>query len=293
MPCAACYSPHTGAYLRGVRDDTRAALRGLARNRSALIVANLLFLPWFLVMVTGRNTNPWAALAEIFGIIAVYWFFTRRPAGENLPVQRPLGETALALALVAAWMLFRIGQYAHVYTLPQVSAASIRDVYETVIPKLLEMFLLPLAIWLGLRYTLRQLGLLGRARAWLPALVPGAVLVAWGLYNHNPFQLWDRIVFFYLGAGLPEEFLFRSVLQSRLQVLLASPAWALYLAALVFGASHIPINLSTATPENWVSAFESAFTFQLGVGFALGFAFQRTRNLLPLTVLHALIDAAP
>jgi membrane protease YdiL (CAAX protease family) len=31
----------------------------------------------------------------------------------------------------------------------------------------------------------------------------------------------------------------------------------------------------------------------MGVGFALGFAFQRTRNLWPLTLIHALIDAAP
>lgn len=280
-------------YLRAILIDAKTTTRDFARNRSALIVANLLLLPWFLAIVSGRNTNPFPALGEIFGIMFVYWFFTRRRAMEMLPVRKPIIESAIALALVLLWMLFRVGQYAPWYELPRTAFLSINDIYETIVPKLFEMVLVPLAIWLSLRYRPRELGLRAGWRDWIPALIPSAVLIFIGLQNNRPQAWWESAVYFYFGAGLPEEFLFRGILQSRLEALLKNPIWGLYLASFVFGASHLPINLSNASATNWLSAFESAFTFQLSVGFALGFAFQRVRNILPLTVIHTLINAAP
>jgi membrane protease YdiL (CAAX protease family) len=280
-------------FWRELRQDAGHDLRAFARNRSALLVTILLLLPWFAVMVTGRNTNPWLSQGEILGIILVYWFFTRRQATEWLTVRRPVVETALALALVLLWMLFRVGQYTSLYTLPQVRFGPLKDIYETIVPKLLEMVLLPLALWFGLRYRPRDLGLDLNLRRWLPALPILLALTVLGLSSHKPQEFWDRIVYFFLGAGLPEELLFRGILQSRVEALVKNPAWAVYLAALVFGASHLPINLSNARPEDWLSAFESAFTFQMSVGFALGYAFYRARSLFPLMVVHTLIDAAP
>lgn len=273
--------------------DARDAVRALANNRSALIVANLLLLPWFAVIISGRNTNPLPALGEILGIMFVYWFVTRRRTMEMLPVQRPIIETAMALALVLIWMMFRIGQYADLFKLPQLGLLSVKDIFETIVPKLVEMTILPLAVWLSLRYGPSELGLRARLRDWIPALVPLAVLIWVGLNNNRPQEWWESCVYFFFGAGLPEELLFRSILQTRLEVLLKNPIWGLYLASLVFGASHLPINLSNTSANNWISAFESAFTFQLSVGFALGFAFQRVRNVLPLSILHTLINAAP
>ncbi|MBI4674897.1 MAG: CPBP family intramembrane metalloprotease [Chloroflexi bacterium] len=280
-------------YFRDFIQDSKHDARAFAQNRSALMVANLLLLPWFLVIVTGRNLEAWQPLAVVFGVMFAYWFFTRQRVSELLPVRQPIIESALALALVLAWMLFRIGQYANVYELPQLSVAAIPDVFETIAPKLIEMVILPLALWLALRYRPRELGIRIAWRAWIPALAPMAALIFLGLHNNKPGEWWDSLIYFFLGAGLPEEFLFRGLLQARLEALLKNPAWALYLAAFVFGASHLPINLSGARPDNWLSAFESAFTFQLSVGFALGYAFYRVRNLAPLMVLHTLIDAAP
>jgi len=280
-------------YLQALILDSKHDARAFAQNRAALIVANLLLLPWFVVIVTGRNLNAWQPLAEVFGILFVYWFFTRRQASEMLPVRQPLIESALALALVLVWMLFRIGQYANVYELPEFRVAAIPDVYETIVPKLIEMVILPLALWSAMRYRPRELGLRFAWRAWIPALAPMAVLIYLGLQNNKPGEWWDSLIYFFLGAGLPEEFLFRGLLQSRFEALFKNPAWAIYLAALVFGASHLPINLGNARPENWFSAFESAFTFQLSVGFALGYAFYRVRSLPPLMVIHTLINAAP
>lgn len=280
-------------FVRGIFFDAKISARAFARNRSALIVANLLLLPWFLVMVTGRNTNPWNAFGLIFGIMFVYWFCTRGRAVELLPISRPIIETALALGLVLVWMLFRIGQYGNLYELPRLVILGNKDLYETIVPKTIEMVLLPLALWLALRYRPRDLGLRADWRGWVPALVLILVFVVYAVMSSKQQQWWQNIVYFYFGAGLPEEFTFRGILQPRLETLLKNPAWGLYLASFVFGASHLPINLANASANNWISAFESAFTFQLSIGFALGFAFQRVRNVMPLTIIHTLIDAAP
>lgn len=280
-------------YLRAILIDAKTTTRAFARNRSALIVANLLLLPWFLAIVSGRNTNPFPAFGEIFSILFVYWFFTRRRAVETTAVRLPLLETALALALVLLWMLFRIGQYTNLYALPVVALANLRDISDTIAPKLLEMVILPLALWFALGYRPRELGLRAQRFDWLPPLLPMAALLYFGFQNHSPVEWWNRFVYFLLGAGIPEEILFRGLVQTRLMALLKNPSWSLYLAALVFGMSHLPINLSGARPDNWLSAFESAFTFQMTIGFALGYAYYRVRSLPPLMLLHALINAAP
>jgi membrane protease YdiL (CAAX protease family) len=280
-------------YFRNFTQDVRRDARAFAQNRSALSVALLLLLPWFAVIVTGRNLYAWQLLAEIFGIMAAYWFFTRRREVETTRVRQPIIETAIALALVLIWMLFRIGQYTNLYALPEVNVANVRDVMDTVAPKLIEMVLIPLALWLALGYRPRELGLRSLRWDWVPPLIPMAVLMFVGLQNHAPVEWWNRLVYFLFGAGVPEEFLFRGILQTRLVALVKNPSWGLYLAALVFGISHLPINLSNAQPDNWFSAFESAFTFQMSVGFALGYAYYRVRSLPPLMILHTLINSAP
>lgn len=280
-------------FFQNLNYDIRRDTRAFARNRSALVVANLLVLPWAWVIVSGRNLNAWQYFLQVLAIMVLYWFFTRRREMETVPVRQPLIESAIALALVLVWMLFRIGQYTDVYELPEWRVASVEDVLDTVVPKMLEMFFVPLAIWLALRYRPSDLGLRSKRFDWVPALLPIAALIFVGLRNNKPDEWWDSIVYFFFGAGVPEEFLFRGIVQTRLEALLKSPAWGLYLGALVFGVSHLPINLSTARPDNWLSAFESALTFQMTVGFALGYCYQRVRSLPPLMVIHTLIDAAP
>lgn len=282
-----------GYEVRQFGTDIKAAIAAFAKNRSALIVANLLLLPWFAVIVSGHNTNPFPALGEIFGLIFVYWFFTRRGEIARVRVAHPIGEAAIALALVLVWVLFRIGQYSNVYKLPTVPILATHELFETIFPKMVEMFLLPLVIWLFLRYRPRELGLRFNWRDWIPAVVPIVLLVIIGLSDHN-FRTWfENSIYFFFGAGLPEEFLFRSILQTRLEALFRNPLWAIYFGALIFGASHLPINLSGASANNWLSAFETAFTFQMSVGFAIGFAYQRVRNIIPLTIIHTFINAAP
>lgn len=280
-------------YVGNAVTDMKTAVRSFARDRSALLVTDLALLPWLATILVHRDLNVWVPLTEIFGIILVYWFFTRRDALAYLPVHTPLVETAVVLIFVLVWMLFRIGQYANLFSMLSPASGVCDDLIDTIIPKMIEMVVLPLAIFLAWKYSPRDLGLNIPRREWLPALIPLAILLWWGLSVHSPQILLSRSLCFYFGAGLPEEFLFRALLLTRVQALVRNPAWALFLSSLIFGASHLPIDLHGVTAQNWQTAFETAFTFQMGIGLALGYAFQRTRSLLPLTFIHTLIDAAP
>lgn len=282
-----------GQALRQLVQDARDTIRDFARNRSALIVANLLLLPWFLVIITGRNQDASPALAEIFAIIFVYWLLTRRRTAELDTVRAPIIESAIALALVLLWMLFRIGQFQNFFTLPKLPILTSYELFETIVPKMLEMVVVPLSIWFALRYRPYDLGLRLNWRDWISALLLILALIILGLGNNKPQEWVESAVFFYFGAGLPEELLFRGLLQTRLVALVKNPAWGLYLAAFIFGASHLPINLSNTSADNWLSAFDSAFTFQLSIGFALGYAYYRVRSIIPLTFIHTFINSLP
>jgi membrane protease YdiL (CAAX protease family) len=101
-------------------------------------------------------------------------------------------------------------------------------------------------------------------------------------------------------AGLIEEFFYRSILQSRLSVLLRSPTGGIVVSALIFGLSHAPgLYLrgaeSEGIDEQLPLLFWSAYTiaFMSIAGIFLGIVWQRTRNLWVVMALHTMIDLLP
>jgi membrane protease YdiL (CAAX protease family) len=101
----------------------------------------------------------------------------------------------------------------------------------------------------------------------------------------------QRSVEFFFGAGLPEEVLFRALLLTRLEAWWRNSAWALLGSSIIFGLTHLPINFLVFSPNNLDEAWITLLTFQMGMGAAFGFAYQRIRNVLPLAWLHALVNA--
>jgi membrane protease YdiL (CAAX protease family) len=86
------------------------------------------------------------------------------------------------------------------------------------------------------------------------------------------------ILFF---TAWPEEFLFRGLLQNLLSKTLKSSWLGLFFAAVVFGFSHI---LHAPFP-NW-----KYVTLASVAGLFYGFAWMRTRSLVPGVLIHALVD---
>jgi len=100
-------------------------------------------------------------------------------------------------------------------------------------------------------------------------------------------------------AGLCEEFLFRAVLQSRLAAALKNEAGAVVIGALVFGLVHAPgLYMRGHTgdfghSQNLIQVVAYTVAVLSPAGLFLGFVWSRTRNLLLVVVLHALVDVLP
>ena len=272
--------------------DLRALPRQIASSREALSVIILMLLPWSILVVIKPEIAQLTSLAQIAGLIALYWFATRRSAAVMPAVKRPRLELLISVGLAVLWMLYRIGEYWKWFTIPNVDTGICPDFSTALVPKVIEMVLVPLAFLVILRYTPREWGFNSSRLAWLIVAGPIIALIVQGVSTHPLDKFVNSSFCFYFAAGLPEEFLFRMWIQTRLEALLHRPLFAIWLAAFIFGVSHIPINLHGSF-EHWQDALLTAFTYQMGVGVALGYAYRRTASILPLSVLHAFIDSAP
>jgi len=270
--------------------DLRSLPLDFIRDRTALVVAFLLLLPWLILLIHGRDLNSLQPLAWVFAFIVFYRLIGRQRPVTHLEIRRPRLEFFIAVSLAALWIIYRVGEYWHWYAIPTFGLGqSCGPISETPLPKMVEMFFMPFICLLVLGYPLSRMGFALDKFSWLAALPMILVLVGLGLAMHKPQTFVVTSACYFFGAGLPEEFLFRAFLQSRLEAILHRPLWAVWLASLIFGLSHIPIDLA-GNLSNWQYALLTAFTYQLTVGFALGYAYLRTRNILPLTLIHTWID---
>lgn len=270
--------------------DLRRLPRALARSRETLLVIDLTLLPWTILFVQRGDLGLVMGLLTLSSFTALYWLLARNRPFEYLPVRQPRLELAAALFIVGLWVLYRVGEYGHWYNLPQWQFAGCGDVANNILPKMLSFVLVPLSVLLGLHYRPSEINLQWRAGAWVPALVIIAGLLGQGLLRHPAPQVASGSFCFFWGAGLPEEFLFRTMLQTRLETILRRPSLGLFLASLVFGLSHLPILLNGSL-ENWPSVLLGALCYQMGAGVAFGFAYQRARSLWPVAAIHAVYDA--
>jgi membrane protease YdiL (CAAX protease family) len=278
--------------MRTFFKDTWLDLITLLRDREVLIIAALILLPWLLLFLRDRDLNSLQSLIWILGFIAFFWLIGHRHDLPPLQLRRPRLELVFALALAGLWILYRVGEYWHWYTVPTLGLGnSCGPISETPIPKMIEMFLVPVLFLLALKYSFKAMGFSFDKFSWLASLLPIIVLIIYGLINHPLKQFAISSACFFFGAGLPEEFLYRAFIQTRLEAVLRRPLWAVWLAAFVFGLSHVPIDLG-GTFVHWQDALLTAFTYQMAVGFALGYAYMRTRNVLGLSIVHTFIDAA-
>jgi len=279
------------SFLRNTWQDIRELPLRLAGDREALSVIFLTLAPWCILIIWKPDLNDLQQLGGFLGFIAFYWLICHRQPQTSIMVKKPSLEIAVALGLVALWILYRVAEYWHWYTLPSFGLNACTGNGNIVILKMAEMVVVPFLFLLALRYSFPKMGLSWSKSAWLIALLSISALIALGMSHHAPEQFAISSVCYFFDAGLPEEFLFRVFLQTRLEAILHRPLWALWIASFIFGLTHIPIDLHGSF-SHWPEALLTAFTFQMSAGIALGYAYMRTRNLLPLSVVHMFIDSA-
>ncbi len=90
-----------------------------------------------------------------------------------------------------------------------------------------------------------------------------------------------------LGAGLPEELLYRGIIQTRLETLLG-PLRAIAATSLLFGVVH----LGSSDPLGPLFQLGNALGPKALIGLILGHCYYRTRSLWPGVLFHATLDVA-
>ncbi len=281
------------AYLASILREARASFARVAQDRAALITIIVLILPWWSLIFLRDNVEWLWSFGEIAAIVLAFWWMSRSGALPAPAVKYPRAETLFALALIAAWMIWRTGICGKLFPFLPAEFVCYKNIAFEIVPKVIAMVVLPIIVlfWLGYRW--RALGIDWNWRAWWIALPILLAMAAYGAWTHR--NDWagfaQRAIEFFFAAGLPEEVIFRAILLTRLEAWWRNSAWALFGASVIFGLSHLPINYLVFTSRDWNEAWLTLLTFQTGFGAAFAFAYQRTRNVLPLAVLHGLVNS--
>jgi membrane protease YdiL (CAAX protease family) len=120
-----------------------------------------------------------------------------------------------------------------------------------------------------------------------PVLIPLGVAIGFMPAFHASTAPVGKMVpaFFIICAatGLPEEILFRSMIQNLLMLRFGATTRTLVVSSLIFGIAHL--DNGPHPPPNW-----RYFILATIAGFAYGKVFQRSSSVLSSTLLHGAVD---
>lgn len=280
-------------YLTSVIRDARGALFRVLRDPAAVATLVLLVLPWVALIILRENLNPLDNFTKMTGVVLVFWFMSRSGAAPLPEIRQPRAESFFAFALIVLWIMWRTGICGQLFFFLPSDFKCYQNWEIEILPKVVEQVVFPILVLFLAGYHWRAQGLDLNLRAWWICLPMLLAFAGYGFYLHyaESLKYVQNIWEFFWGAGLPEEVLFRAILLTRLEAWWRNPAWALFGASAIFGLTHLPINYLVFTSRDWREAWLILLTFQMGFGAVLAFAYQRTRNVMPVAVLHALLDA--
>lgn len=256
------------------------------------------------------------AVMAVFGVAfsLFAWLVTLGVRAPPVAVRRPLFELGAVLAYLALYAVLFTGWGLSAFK-AAVPEGRLHDVLLVAL-KLVVHVVLPAGLILAIGGKLRPLfaARLGTRGFWLALLVLGPAILGVlsvispalkqiaGLHA-TPVMTATAIAGAYLWlaveAGLCEEFLFRAVLQTRLAAVLKSELAAALVGALVFGLAHVPglWLRSDATVAGHAPSVVAVAAYAIAVlapaGLFLGVVWSRTRSLLLVVLLHAMIDVLP
>jgi uncharacterized protein len=263
------------------------SIRGMFTRRPALIWA----IPWVLTAIFSAA----AVLANAcsWPLVLLILAYTAAPVACAAvtgpgPVKRPSGLDFLAILLLWLPLEFAAGA-----TLVPVSARGFLHTVAYGVAILLGLLLfLCFRGFPGLKYNLPR----NLRDAWLPLLGFAAVapvLIVLGIAigfippPHWPAQSARSMAaaagVIFAGTALPEEILFRALIQNLLMLRFGRRASVLFVASLIFGGAHLD-NGPQPLP-NWRYMILATIA-----GIAYGGVYQHASTLLSSAALHCLVD---
>ncbi len=238
----------------------------------------------------------------------------QRLTASRLPIQRPGREAALFLAYALAYVALSwlTGLAIRAHPRPILGASYFTyDVVYVVCFKLVGLLLVPLALTAALDYRLRDIFAgdrfdLRTIAGMVIAFVVGASLnqrhwhlIAGVVGTFAPAALIGRtalgLLIPLLTAALPEEIVYRGLLQPRLERV-AGRLVAVLVTAALFAAWHVPSRFVLASGVEGIAGDLGSVLLGTGlpvfaVGLIFGLVYDRYRRLLPLIAAHWGIDA--
>jgi membrane protease YdiL (CAAX protease family) len=245
------------AGLAGVLCAAAASFNTVSLSLAALAVAYVFAPAACLCLGRGRTEGPRAGWREIVAVLLL-WGPLEAGVGASLvarPVQGRMHAVAYGVAILLALALFLLYREfpGMKYNLPR-RAADLRNI--AVGYAMLLVVLIPLGLlthFLGPPHGSRLSSPLTRA---------GLILV---------------------GTALPEEILFRALIQNWLMQRFGPGNWTILAAALVFGCAHLD-NAPGPLP-NWRYAILASVA-----GFVLGKVFQKSSSVAASAIVHAAVN---
>jgi membrane protease YdiL (CAAX protease family) len=244
------------------------------------------------------------------------WLTWQRVPAREIPIAMPRRAAFkwLLFAIAYVGLAFLVGLLIRYDPHPLLGAWKFnQDFWYAVVFKILGLLIVPLCLFFGDGYRLRDL--LFDWRACPRTIVTTVLAFGVGIFinaDHIPqiSQRLDSVSVVDAGlrialgatlplftAGLPEEIVYRGVLQTRLEKVWGR-AVALPVTALLFTAWHLPTRYLLAQGVEGQAGSFSSVLVGTGipvfiVGLAFGVVWQRYRSLPPLIACHWGMDTLP
>jgi hypothetical protein len=226
----------------------------------ALLIIAYTFVPTVLIFVQGADAGA-ATWLDLIVILALWLPVELNMGSQWIPkhAQGFLHTVAYGVALTLALVLFLgfRGMKGMKYNLPG-------RVMDFIDPLIAFAIAAPILIGLGI------------ALAFIPWFhIPGNLTAA---------GLAKTFGIIFVATALPEEILFRALIQNWLMQKFGSTTAVLVIASLIFGCAHL--NNGPQAFPNWRYMILATIA-----GFAYGKVFQRASSAIASMTLHALVDA--
>jgi membrane protease YdiL (CAAX protease family) len=258
-------------------------LFGLTKTRPprSLAWAPALLAPYLLYSL-GTRTFDGLALARLAGYVALPTLLV------SLSRERKGSRLFDLAAILAIWLPFDLSLLAGIWTWPRPDGAPF---FQTVLAVDLALFLFVARRGLdgiGYRFVLtprHAAVVLVNFVSFSIVAIPLGLAIGFLRYEPRPFDALELLSSFLATLviiGIPEELLFRGLIQNVLEQWWGKGWLSLAVAALVFGAAH----LNNGGFPNFRYALLATVA-----GVFYGRAFRQGGNLMPAALVHTLVDA--
>lgn len=216
--------------------------------------------------------------------IGFFYFFTRH---EKYPTPLPTSQNPKKEYLEAViYTLIAILYYTiDIFVLSRFNnSLCITLIFSTII-----FLLIPLIL---ARYrdhwTSEDLGITSKVKSRWMVIVGISFYTIFGIKNTFGAEIpWYLLLIYFYSNAFLEEFLFRGVIQSKLERAIGQKK-AIIFQGILFMSVHIPVNSFNFFLDGNSLRFISAFGFQLINGFIFGLIFMKTRNIWISVLCHYL-----